>query len=65
MGIVEGTYAGIRKQELSQNPYSCLLRSRIDLLDTLDIVAHDHYREIIDDVKNNAIFQQRNLDEEE
>lgn len=31
MGIVEGIYAEIRKQELSQNPYSCLLRSRIDL----------------------------------
>ena len=31
MGIVEGTYAEIRKQELSQNPYSCLLRSKIDL----------------------------------
>lgn len=31
MGIVEGTYAEIRKQELSQNPYSCLLSSKIDL----------------------------------
>ena len=31
MGIVEGTYAKIRKQELSQNPYSCLLHSNIDL----------------------------------
>lgn len=31
MGIVEGTYAEIKKQELLQNPYSCLLNSRIDL----------------------------------
>ena len=31
MGIVEGTYAEIRKQELSQSPYSCLSQSRIDL----------------------------------
>lgn len=34
-------------------------------IDTLDIVAHDHYREIIDDIKDNPIFRQRNLDEEE
>lgn len=31
MGIVVGTYAEIKKQELSQNPYSCLSLSRIDL----------------------------------
>lgn len=31
MGVVEGTYAEIRRQELSQNPYSCLSLSRIDL----------------------------------
>lgn len=37
----------------------------IEELDTLDIVAHDHYREIIDDIKNNPIFKKRNLDEEE
>ena len=37
----------------------------VEELDTLDIVAHDHYREIIDDVKNNPIFKQRNLDEED
>ena len=37
----------------------------VDELDTLDIVAHDHYREIIDDVKNNPVFKQRNLDEED
>lgn len=34
----------------------------IEELDTLDIVAHDHYREIIDDIKNNPIFKKRNLD---
>ncbi len=34
-------------------------------IDTLDIVAHDHYREIIDDIKNNPIFKHRNLDDEE
>lgn len=37
----------------------------IEELDTLDIVAHDHYREIIDDIKNNPIFKKRNLDEED
>ena len=37
----------------------------IEELDTLDIVAHDHYREIIDDIKNNPVFKKRNLDEEE
>lgn len=37
----------------------------IEELDTLDIVAHDHYREIIDDIKNNPIFKQRNLDDED
>lgn len=37
----------------------------IEELDTLDIVAHDHYREIVDDIKNNPIFKKRNLDEEE
>ena len=37
----------------------------VDELDTLDIVAHDHYREIIDDVKSNPVFKQRNLDEED
>ena len=34
----------------------------IEELDTLDIVAHDHYREIIDDIKNNPVFKNRNLD---
>ena len=37
----------------------------IEELDTLDIVAHDHYREIIDDIKNNPVFKKRNLDEED
>ena len=37
----------------------------VEELDTLDIVAHDHYREIVDDIKNNPIFKKRNLDEEE
>ena len=39
--------------------------TRVEELDTLDIVAHDHYREIIDDIKNNPVFKKRNLDEEE
>jgi type III restriction enzyme len=34
-------------------------------IDTLDIVAHEHYREIVDDIKNNPIFKSRNLDEKE
>lgn len=37
----------------------------IEELDTLDIVAHDHYREIIDDIRNNPVFKKRNLDEED
>jgi type III restriction enzyme len=39
--------------------------TKIEELDTLDIVAHDHYREIVDDIKNNPIFKKRNLDEED
>lgn len=31
-------------------------------IDTLDIVAHDHYRELIEDVKNNPVFKYRDLD---
>lgn len=31
-------------------------------LDTLDIVAHDHYRELVDEIKNNDIFRYRDLD---
>jgi type III restriction enzyme len=37
----------------------------VEEIDTLDIVAHDHYREIIDDIKNNPVFKERNLDEED
>ena len=37
----------------------------VEEIDTLDIVAHDHYREIIDDIKENPIFKQRNLDDED
>lgn len=32
-------------------------------IDTLDIVAHDHYRELIEDIKNNPVFKYRDLDE--
>lgn len=31
-------------------------------IDTLDIVAHDHYRELVDEIKNNDIFKYRDLD---
>ncbi len=31
-------------------------------IDTLDIVAHDHYRELVDDIKNSDIFKYRDLD---
>ena len=34
-------------------------------LDTLDIVAHDHYRELVDEIKSNPVFKKRNLDEED
>lgn len=34
-------------------------------LDTLDIVAHEHYRELIDEVKSNPVYKNRNLDEED
>ncbi len=34
-------------------------------IDTLDIVAHDHYRELIDEVKNSDVFRHRNLDEKD
>lgn len=37
----------------------------VEEIDTLDIVAHDHYREIIDDIKDNPIFKKRNLDDED
>ena len=31
-------------------------------IDTLDIVAHDHYRELVDEIKNSNIFRYRDLD---
>lgn len=31
-------------------------------LDTLDIVAHDHYRELVDEIRNSDIFRYRDLD---
>lgn len=30
-------------------------------IDTLDIVAHDHYRELVDEIKNNDVFRFRDL----
>lgn len=39
--------------------------THIEEIDTLDIVAHDHYREIIDDIKDNSVFKKRNLDDED
>lgn len=34
-------------------------------IDTLDIVAHDHYRELVDEIKNSDIFRYRDLDRTE
>lgn len=31
-------------------------------LDTLDIVAHDHYRELIDEIRSSDVFRYRDLD---
>lgn len=31
-------------------------------LDTLDIVAHDHYRDLVDEIKSSDIFRYRDLD---
>lgn len=31
-------------------------------IDTLDIVAHEHYRELVDEIKNSDIFRYRDLD---
>lgn len=31
-------------------------------LDTLDIVAHDHYRELVDEIRNSDMFRHRDLD---
>lgn len=33
-------------------------------LDTLDIVAHDHYRELVDEIKSRDIFRYRELDKD-
>lgn len=34
-----------------------------EAIDTLDIVAHDHYREIVEDIKSSDTFRYRNLDD--
>lgn len=34
-------------------------------LDTLDIVAHDHYRELVDEIRSSDIFRYRDLDKTE
>ena len=34
-------------------------------LDTLDIVAHDHYRELVDEIRDSDIFRYRDLDKTE
>lgn len=39
--------------------------THVEEIDTLDIVAHDHYREIINDIKDNPVFKRRNLDDED
>ena len=31
-------------------------------IDSLDIVAHDHYRELVDEIKNSDVFHYRDLD---
>ena len=31
-------------------------------IDTLDIVAHEHYRELVDEIKNSDVFRYRDLD---
>ena len=36
-----------------------------DDIDTLDIVAHEHYRELIDEIKSSDIFRYRDLDRTE
>lgn len=37
----------------------------IEEIDTLDIVAHEHYREIVNDLRNNPVFRHRDLDTED
>lgn len=34
----------------------------IEDLDSLDIVAHDHYRELVDEIKSSDVFRYRDLD---
>lgn len=36
-----------------------------DEIDTLDIVAHEHYRELVDEIKAGGVFRTRDLDKEE
>ena len=35
-----------------------------ETIDTLDIVAHEHYRELVNEIKAGGIFKTRNLDDE-
>ena len=37
-------------------------QTRNEDLDSLDIVAHDHYRELVDEIKSNDFFRYRDLD---
>ena len=37
----------------------------VEELNTLDIVTHEHYREIVDDLRNNPVFRYRDLDAED
>lgn len=37
-------------------------QTRNEDLDSLDIVAHDHYRELVDEIKSSDIFRYRDLD---
>ncbi|MCM1234909.1 MAG: DEAD/DEAH box helicase family protein, partial [Ruminococcus flavefaciens] len=39
--------------------------TRNEDIDTLDIVAHDHYRELVDEIKNSDMFRYRDLDKTE
>ena len=35
-----------------------------ETIDTLDIVAHEHYRELVDEIKSGGVFRTRNLDDD-
>lgn len=35
-----------------------------ETIDTLDIVAHEHYRDLVEDIKAGGVFKSRNLDDE-